>query len=305
MSVATFSDTMCKLICNIDDRKIYNDIRSEIDISETVVVLDEEATYSTFDTHDLVGIAGDPPYENFWHDLAPSANVEHYVYASKKHWGYVTNWMSVYVRAYYLQDGYVYLSSQFEVPITETYKYDGGAGYDYKALASITNNESVNYSVYFLYAIYEYQVAPIVTHNETNTYTVVVNVTDSSSIQKYGRRELNLTWALGQTQQQMEAIIAKYLALLKEPLPYLSMILKGSTDALILQILSRKISDRITIVNTRLGLNADFFINSVNVYHDNQGVLTGEYSIEEVPEIYSASLFTLDSSALDGPHILG
>ena len=44
-SVATFIDQMAKLKYIIDDREIYNDIRSQIDVSETDIVLESGPEY--------------------------------------------------------------------------------------------------------------------------------------------------------------------------------------------------------------------------------------------------------------------
>jgi len=295
MSVATFNDTMYSLICEIDDRKIYNDIRSQIDVTVTEVVLDEEAEYGIISTWGGY----------FWdtcQDLAANETIEdEIIHAHREHTDIIISWDKAWAEARIVADG---TELDFDVTITEeTVKYYASGKYEI-LYVDVTNPLSEAIEHVRLYAEYTYLVRDETSHPETNTRTVTVNVTDATSIDLFGRRELNLTWALGQTQTQMESIIAGYLAIYKDPLPYLIMTLKGTIDALILQIFTRKISDRITIVSSGLGLNADFFINGINIYDDAEGILTGVYLLEQVPAIYAVSLFTLDSSSLDGPDIL-
>jgi hypothetical protein len=78
----------------------------------------------------------------------------------------------------------------------------------------------------------------------------------------------------------------------------------GKTDALIEEIYTRDISDLITVINTSLGLNADFYINKMDIYHDPFGLPTAEWTLEYQRTNETYTLFTLDTSELDGTHVL-
>ena len=56
--------------------------------------------------------------------------------------------------------------------------------------------------------------------------------------------------------------IGKY----KDPRAELSMTIQNQDSATLTQILSREISDRITVINTKLGVSADYFIDHME--HD-------------------------------------
>ena len=293
MSVATFDDTMASLVCEIDDRKIYNDIRSEINVTITNIVLDEPATYLTKRTPDWFWAGG---------GLANSNYVSFVEASGTKSWiiqphpsDYVYSWINAF--AYYSPYLLDTITTDFTVTITEEFPS--------YAKVDIKNNTAEDKWGIYLGAFYDIQILPLRSHPEAYTKNIIIRTIDSTSIDKYGRRTMNLTWPLGQTQQQMESLIAGYLALYKDPKPYTSMILAGTTDALILQILTRKVSEAITVISSRLGLNGDFFICNVDISHDTEGLLIGNYLLEEISTIQSVPLFILDTSELDGIHILG
>jgi len=303
MSVATFNNTMAALTCEIDDRKIYNDIRSEIDISTTTIITDQDATYETTSigtiTNNLL-----PGYDirNAASPIELNETIEVYIYSRIGQ--AAADWLSAEASYCILDEATdQLLTIVCEVTILEKFSD--------KVKISVTEPGAVPDGIHASVsksAVYSYQVLPTITHPETNTKTVTIQSTDATSIAKYGRRVMNLTWPLGQTQNQMQSLIDGYLALYKDPRPYLSMTLQGKNDTLIQQILTRKVSDAVTIINDRLGLLApgkDFFINSVNVIHDCHDVLTGNYVLEEIPAIQSVPIFKLDISELDGTHVLG
>jgi hypothetical protein len=138
----------------------------------------------------------------------------------------------------------------------------------------------------------------------TNTETLSIRETDATSIALYGRRVMNLTWPMGQSEEETRSLVLSYLARYKDPVPRIKMTVQGKTDALIVQIFTRKISDLITVVNTELGLNADFYINTLDVYHDPFGLLTADWTLEYQRTNETYTFFTLDTSELDGTHIL-
>jgi len=256
VSVATFDGTMTTLVCEIDDRKIYNDIRSQIDVTVTTVITDQAAEYATSAT---IGLDYDRGiYDQMWY-LDPSETRTETCHVHLGHTA--TTWHEAWAHPRFSDLG------DFECTIVEE---NSGT-----CLVSCTNPYSEKIIQCIIYATYTYQVLPTITHKETNIETLTVRATDATSIAKYGRRVMNLVWPLGQTQQQMQSLIEGYLALYKEPRPYLKMTVLGSSDALIADIFTIKVSDRVTIKEDKLGINQDFFVNTVDISHDAQGLLVG------------------------------
>ena len=116
---------------------------------------------------------------------------------------------------------------------------------------------------------------------------------------------MNLTWPLGQTQAQTNELARAYLAKYKDPVPKVTLTVKGSTEELIYQILNRRVSDLITVVNNALGLYADFFINTVNVSQSVGDLLMATWELEYARPMEVAMIFTLDNSNLDGSDVVG
>lgn len=87
---------------------------------------------------------------------------------------------------------------------------------------------------------------------------------DTTSQEKYGIRakRIDLPFRLN-AQSLAEDLVQFYLAYYKEPVPMIRMTIVGSTAYLLAGITALEIDHRITIVNTRLGLNTDFYINKV------------------------------------------
>lgn len=286
MSVATFDDTMATLVCEIDDRKIYNDIRSQIDVTVTEVITDEPIA--------VVATGSNVIHYELW-KLTAGETRDFHLSAVYSHrpvtWGVV----EAVGRPFYP------VGDPFGMTVTIL---DSDTESIY---LRIVNDETITIIV-DLSVAYTYQYISGYSeqsHEETNIKTITVRTTDETSVSKYGRRVMNLTWPLGQTQQQMESLIAGYLELYKDPRPYLYMTVLGTTDALIVDIFTIKVSDRVTIINSGLGINEDFFVNSINISKDSDSLLIGNYVLEEIPTMQSESIFTWDTSEWDGPDIWG
>jgi len=312
MSVATFTDTMAEIVVELNDREIYNDIRSQIDITEqtevqgdgtsaeyktetvyypalSIVVDGESSTDRTLYTkkgHTDVTwtkawCSSSSPYSIYGISEAECTALGGNYYSPSSRCSFTTNTNKILVT----------ILSRTSTSIT----------------IRIINKDSLRSSI-MVAASYRYKTQEAIQGPiwvETETRTLMVRAIDAVSIAKYGRRVMNLTWPLGQSQEQMQSLVNNYLAKYKEAVPQISMTIKGINDTLIEQILVRKISDMITVQNTELGMSADFFINSVKGIQDVEGILKATYELEQVRAMEAVSIFTLDASQLDGPDILG
>ena len=96
----------------------------------------------------------------------------------------------------------------------------------------------------------------------TAVRTVKISAADSVSIQRHGQRSNpgDAPWA---NQHDAYAIAQLLLAHYAQRRPTVELRLVSSDSAHLLQILTRQISDLITIQHGELGLDADFFIESI------------------------------------------
>jgi len=277
--VATFSDTMAEIIYELDDREIYNDIRSEIDVTDTQIIVDTGAEYDTYNVGKYISLSGNETKSVTLYSREGDRSV---------------TWVSA--QAY----GYFGLDSELKDQIF-------GATITSSTSTSVTIEVTNPFSTYcpdvHVWATYSYLVSPETTHEESLIRTLQVRGIDNNSIAKYGRRVMNLTWPLGQTEAQMQSFVDKYCDRYSEPVARVTMTLLG--DTLITQILTRKISEKITVVNTRLGLNTNFYINAIDISHDASGLLEAKYTLEAARILEGVGFFILDTSALDGTDVLG
>lgn len=295
-SVATFNNTLSKIVYVLDDREIYNDIISEIDITVTDIIVDAPASFKTVWSSRF-----------FWKNISNARQMsqgeqaQFTIYPDSAHLPF-DSWTGD-VEAYYRKG-----SPSEKIHISASVV----SSTDESIIVNVLNNsgedswQSQYQTDVYVNARYTYQDLPVVSHEEIGIITWTVQAKDQTSIKKYGRRELPLTWPLGQTQQQQQSLVESYLERYKEPVAKPVVTIRGSTDALIEQILSRRISDKITIVADDIALTAtDFFINYVGVDYSALGIIEATWILEQVRAMEAATLFTLDTSELDGPHILG
>jgi len=279
MSDFTLDDTMAEIRYELDDREIYNDIRSEIGILTTETVVDADATYSWRVYARRMEIpATSQPYSRVF-----STNIP--------------NPISWKIGTHHAED------------------VDGKSYYDYKIklldsddsrvkAVEVTNTGSKTMRIYFEVKV-KYKTSDKITHEESVASTLTVRATSSSSIRKYGRRVMNLTWTEGTSEKDMKSLANHYIDRYAEPVPRLIATIKGITDALRTQIITREISDLITVVCANLGLNADCFINAISISDDPTGIPVCIWELEIQRTYELLTLFKLDTSELDGPHILG
>jgi len=286
MSLATFDDTMLDITLELDDREIYNDIRSQVDVT---VITPGDTSWTTWTKDDqAIKIFNDET-------LSPSSSASYTLYprtgTSAEVWG-----TPVVEARYYAVNVFTDVSPTVVVTAS-TYNY----------ITFTVYNNSPAYTMYLDTAKCTYTgkyYEKVVGNSTTGTETLTVRATDATSIALYGRSVMNLTWPLGQTHEQTEALAYSYLARYKDPVIRVKMTIIGKTDALIEEIYTRDISDLITVINTSLGLNADFYINKMDIYHDPFGLPTAEWTLEYQRTNETYTLFTLDTSELDGTHVL-
>ena len=108
---------------------------------------------------------------------------------------------------------------------------------------------------------------------------VLIRGYDATAIDLYGMRSkrLNEVLAVDQATGQtlVEANLDRYIA------PYATLIMSiiGETDTLITQLLTRVISDKVTIVCADMGLSADFIIESVELSATKDRIPMGRYTL--------------------------
>ena len=317
-SIATFINSMTNIVYELDDREIYNDVRSQIGVttSETENVIDvpEEKDQSTvsayvgvFQPNVLVTKRLYPTYtvlavlsvsiesvketkiygltkaqcEAYDGDFDPDYCYSGVCVASKCFIDYeaegylsasLSGWGSNYIDVDILQTG-PYKVSANDLKVRATYRYISQGEVSYEQTTS-------------------------------SQETLVVRSFDQESVYKYGRRVMNLTWPMGATQEQMQSIVQAYCNRYSEPVARVKMTVLGRDDALKEQILTRKISEQITVVNTELGLNGDFFINNIRFQDSVRGVPSVLWTLEAIRTTEANGVWVLGTSTLGNSTIL-
>lgn len=150
--------------------------------------------------------------------------------------------------------------------------------------------------------------------------------TDGTSIKKYGRRVMDLRWYVGQTPNQMQSIIDGYRDKYSEPVPITKITLLGKTDSAVSTILSLKTDVKVALRFSELNIhdyfmlnvdkldedylapddlsfNGEFWVNNVSISHDVNGVLEGIFDLENVRPCETYLYFELDVGKLDESYI--
>ena len=95
---------------------------------------------------------------------------------------------------------------------------------------------------------------------------------------------------------QAQALVSYSIGKYKNPRAELSMAIMDQDAATLTQILSREISDRITVVNTKLGIDGDYFIDYLEHDISMSGKLhTATYRLADC---INEDFWCLDFSAL-------
>uniref|UniRef100_A0A6M3K366 Putative tail protein n=1 Tax=viral metagenome TaxID=1070528 RepID=A0A6M3K366_9ZZZZ len=93
------------------------------------------------------------------------------------------------------------------------------------------------------------------------TTTVTRKAEDTTSQTDYQKRTLTFDGKYMSDADQGQDLASYAIGKYKDPRAELSMTIQNQDAATLTQILSREISDRITVINTKLGVSADYFID--------------------------------------------
>jgi len=279
MSDFTIDDTMAQIRYELDDREIYNDIRSEIGIVTSETVVDDDATYKWKTYRRSMTV----PAGSLTYTRVVTTNL-----TNPLTWRIGTNNATdMEGKAYY------------------SYNITLNSSDDERTKAVVVRNTGgKTMNLYFEVRV-KFKATEEVSHEELIPNTLAVRSTSSSSIQKYGRRVMNLTWTEGTSRKDMQSLVEHYIERYEGPVARLTVILQGKTDALRTQIITREISDILTIASANLGLNADCFINSISTTDGPTGIPVCTWGLEIQRTYELLTLFLLDTSELDGAHVLG
>lgn len=276
------NDTMHNLVYVLDDRYIYNDIRSELGYSTTNTIVDEvdPATYEWRMWHRWTGLP-QPGYTYFDYFTATA--------------GTPLQWrlrdVSVYDWDYQPYHDYTIKLITTSDPLTRAVEIKNTG----------TKNGTIGFTVEYQVLIAE---AIEHTYEEVKWHTLQVRATNDESIRKYGRRTMNLVWPTGASETQMQAVVDRHLEKYREPAARLVCTLKGDTSARKAIIYGAEVSQDVQVVSANLGLNDVYFIDSIDIHEGLDGIPVGTLGLTDKYTTETLALFILDSSLLDGDHVL-
>jgi hypothetical protein len=114
---------------------------------------------------------------------------------------------------------------------------------------------------------------------EPGVEILVRGIDMDSSIPKYGQRSKRLPVPLGADQSTVESLVTEGLDRFTGPVPNVEMFIIGDTDEKREQILTRQVSDKITIQLPVMYLDQDFVIDGIDKGVDSEKVLTATYQL--------------------------
>lgn len=283
MSDFTVDETMAKIIYELSDREIYNDVRAEIGTINAETVVDEDPTYE---------------WKVFLRSSRLPAYGECVLVSIEAAHDNASSWQLYNHSAYWYLPGYGYIPYyEYDIKIDKS---------DSRwCIISICNTGAKAGGVSY-YVKYRYKAGEGITHEEISYNTLTVRAKDDTSIAKYGRRVMNLTWPQGASENEMQMIANASLARYKEPVPVLHIMIQGKDDTLAAQIFTREISDVISVICDGLGMaSTDFYLDKISIRDSAAMIprcawlLTGKRT-EEV-----AGYFTIDTDFIDGDKLIG
>uniref|UniRef100_A0A6M3L2K4 Putative tail protein n=1 Tax=viral metagenome TaxID=1070528 RepID=A0A6M3L2K4_9ZZZZ len=126
---------------------------------------------------------------------------------------------------------------------------------------------------------------------------------DSTSQTAYQKRTLGINGIYMDDADQAQDLVDYSISKYKDPRPELSMSIMNQDSTNLTQLLSREISDRITVVNTKLGINDDYFIDFMEHDISMGGKLhTATYRLSDT---LAEDFWCLDFSALASSSVSG
>lgn len=135
--------------------------------------------------------------------------------------------------------------------------------------------------------------------------SVTVDASDATSITSYGAHVATLDMAYQDNAEIAQGAADYLLAKYKNTLALAQRItVVGKTTALLTQLLTREISDRIAISETVTGLSAEFFINAIEFTVLPGKQLQATYTLWPAQEPNGGAYFIIGTSALGGAAVL-
>lgn len=317
--MSTFNaNELSQFILEVSDRDIYNDIRSETDVTEDTEVQGDgtpeehteveiakdgsTAIYIAANSSELVTFTAGPGHADItWLsvDISYATRTKEYGLSEAECEAEDGTWYEPwesYPSACYFPDIAGTINIKFTVRGKTT------------ATAKITN--PYNYEIrakpkaIYQYLAQEAIAGPITIY--THTRTLTIRSTDVTSIAKYGRRVMNLVWPMGQSEEQVQSLIDAYKDRYSEPVCLASMVLEGSTDAKITQILDMDIDDKHQIIHPGLDMDQEFFVNNISITlnREGTGILTGTFGLEQVRTMEESTFYGIGTSLIGGTHVI-
>jgi hypothetical protein len=327
MSTTITENDIAEITFDFGEREIYNDIRSECDVTEILHVR-PDATPDLFLSFET-SAWGWTIYANSTTYVTATADEDH----SEISWLGITDYSFSPKTLLGLSEaecaalgtGNWRYSSKMETSLCmldqsvvedyvswEVYSQD-----DTTFTIEVTNDSS--YDIRGVWKVAYLALTPA-------TRYLKLRSTNDTSIAKYGRRVMDLRWYVGQTPNQMQSIIDGYCDKYAEPVPFVNLVLLGKTDSLVTKILGLKMDDTITlrlpglnvygyfILNTDrldegylgvegLTLNDEFWVNNVSISHDVNGIMEGIFDLANVRGLERYTYFELDVSKLDEDYL--
>lgn len=126
--------------------------------------------------------------------------------------------------------------------------------------------------------------------------TVQIVQEDAASVATFTRQKWDgeAPWA---NQYDALAVAQRIVAVYSQPRPSVTFSVANANAAHLTAILTRKISDRITVRNDELGLNADFFVESITHTIVKNGLIhTLTLGCQQVDPVQPTNVFTFDTA---------
>ena len=281
--MSTFDDVL-DVVYELSDREIYNDIRSQIGITEssTETIVDADPTYEWRYYTVNTGLPAS------WR-----TNIKKHVASYN-----ALSWkLDSHSAMYQDTDGSWKPYYDYSVWIEES---------DTDHCTVHYKNTGSHYASLHYVLKYKYLASEGFSHEETSTTysTLTVRATDETSIGKYGRRVMNLVWPEGQAQTDMQSLVEWYLAKYKEPVATVRLTVVGGDDTKKAAILDSDYSQRDTVTLSALGLDTNFFIDRIEIRDDLKGMPMANLELVEVRPEEAKTLFRLGVSKLGSAHVL-
>ncbi len=277
-SQATFDNTMANIFYSLNPRNVYNIIKSTV----TPFELQSSATLWT-----LEEIPSIPAGESaiWWADASVN-NTPVFVDA----WATLNDGDTDMTANSQSDGGGTDMTSDISVSLSKLAK---------TMKITLTNNGSVPAYLTLLQARGTYY---------DDKAKVTRKAEDTTSQTDYQKRTLDISGKYMSDAAQAQDLVDYGIGKYKDPRAELSMTLMNQDSATLTQILSREISDRITVINDNLGINGDYFIDYMEHDISMSGKLhTATYRLADTinEDFWCLDFSALASSVTEGQTKLG